>query len=209
MNVIIRPEQPSDVDKITQLTKAAFESAHHSSHTEHFIVNALRRSNQLTVSLVAEVQVQVDRDDEVSKGDQSGTANVVGHIAISPVQIVRRAVPNDDTTAGLVVEEEDAESGCWYGLGPVSVCPQYQNRGIGSQLVKSALVELQKHSQIEPRGCVVLGNPDYYGRFGFKSHPNLVLPGVPPEYFQVLVLNGSDAPPVGIVRYHESFDATE
>lgn len=53
MNIEIRNEHVEDIDTITQLTKAAFEHEAHTSHTEQYIVNSLRRSGQLTVSLVA------------------------------------------------------------------------------------------------------------------------------------------------------------
>ncbi|MCY1449933.1 hypothetical protein D9M71_667060 [compost metagenome] len=56
-------------------------------------------------------------------------------------------------------------------------------------MMKTALAELER---LGGRGCVVLGDPGYYGRFGFKAYPDLQLPGVPPEYFQALVL-GDDA----------------
>jgi predicted N-acetyltransferase YhbS len=54
-------------------------------------------------------------------------------------------------------------------------------------------------------GCVVLGEPAYYGRFGFRADPQLLLPGVPPGYFQSLALGASR--PCGIVSYHEAFTA--
>jgi len=111
--------------------------------------------------------------------------SVLGHVAISPVTI-------SDGTKN------------WYGLGPISVLPAYQNRGIGSLLIQKALLELEA---IHAEGCVVLGEPGYYGRFGFKVHEGLVYPNVPPEYFQALSFN--DRIPVGEVSYHESFNATE
>ena len=56
------------------------------------------------------------------------------------------------------------------------------------------------------QGCVLLGEPAYYGRFGFRAEPGLVLPGVPPEYFQALCLR----PPMaqGEVQYSPAFEAT-
>ncbi len=54
-------------------------------------------------------------------------------------------------------------------------------------------------------GCVVLGEPEYYGRFGFKADPDLVLRGVPPEYFQALSFCVSR--PQGIVTCDEAFNA--
>lgn len=166
-NITIRNEQPADIDPITQLTESAFKSKTYSSQTEQFIVNALRRADQLTISLVAVA------------GD-----TIVGHVAISPVTISSGATG-------------------WYGLGPISVSPDLQGQGIGSKLMKASLAELQR---LGGQGCIVLGNPAYYGRFGFKAHPDLVLSGVPPEYFQALSFVSEL--PSGTVRYHEAFDAT-
>lgn len=51
MNIFIRDEREEDIKEIEELTKAAFLNAEHTSHTEHFIVNNLRKHKQLTVSL--------------------------------------------------------------------------------------------------------------------------------------------------------------
>ncbi|MBP6861709.1 MAG: N-acetyltransferase [Neisseriaceae bacterium] len=168
MNLVIRKEYPEDIDSITQLITVAFKNEEYSSHTEQFIVKALRSKEQLTVSLVA-----------VEGG------KVVGHVAISPVQL-------STGTSG------------WYGLGPISVLPDHQGQGVGSALMKAALTELEHAGGI---GCVVLGDPNYYGRFGFKTHPELELPGVPQEYFQAKVLVGEL--PKGTVQYHKAFEAIE
>ncbi|WP_255469229.1 GNAT family N-acetyltransferase [Achromobacter sp. UMC46] len=168
MNFNIRNERSEDIERIFKLTAAAFEQEKHSSHTEQFIIDALRQAGQLTVSLVA-----VENDE------------IVGHVAISPVTL-------SSGTAG------------WYGLGPISVLPRRQGQGIGSSLMKAALAELQDQGAA---GCVVLGDPGYYGRFGFKAYAGLELPGVPQEYFQALSFGGDL--PADTVQYHESFDATE
>ncbi|UIF90525.1 GNAT family N-acetyltransferase [Cupriavidus sp. UYPR2.512] len=167
MSVQIRPESPSDADAIAQLTTAAFLAAPHASHTEAFVVNALRRAGQLTVSLVAQA------------GDR-----LVGHVAISPVTVSSGATG-------------------WYGLGPISVAPDRQGQGIGSQLMHAALADLRR---LGAAGCVVLGDPAYYGRFGFAARPGLVLDGMPPEYFQALTFDGGY--PAGSVQYHDAFNAT-
>ncbi len=106
---------------------------------------------------------------------------VIGHVAISPVSI-------------------SDGSPDWYGLGPVSVLPQHQGRGVGSKLVNSALARLKANGAA---GCVVLGDPDYYGRFGFRAVPGLVFPGVPSKYFQAVSFG--DGFPRGEVVYHEAF----
>lgn len=43
MKILIRDEQFEDIPAITELTRAAFQNADHSSHTEQFIVNSLRK----------------------------------------------------------------------------------------------------------------------------------------------------------------------
>ena len=109
--------------------------------------------------------------------------NVVGHVALSPVTI------SDGTDS-------------WYGLGPISVLPSKQGKGVGSKLMNAAIQELKN---IKAKGCVLLGDPNYYHRFGFKPREGLVLPDVPLEYFQALVFHGNL--PQGSVTYHESFSA--
>lgn len=92
----------------------------------------------------------------------------------------------------------------WYGLGPVSVAPEQQGRGIGTLLITEALSRLRA---LGAAGCVVLGEPGYYSRFGFSSEPGLVLPGVAGGYFQAILFSG--ALPTGQVEYHSAFEATD
>ncbi|MCU1088046.1 N-acetyltransferase [Stenotrophomonas maltophilia] len=167
MNCMIRPENREDRAVIHAITEAAFREAPHSSHTEQFIVDALRSRGELSLSLVAEKDGQV-----------------VGHVALSPVTI------------------SDGSTG-WFGLGPISVLPGWQGQGVGAALMQAALDALREQGA---RGCVLLGEPAYYGRFGFRAEPGLVLPGVPPEYFQALCLR----PPMaqGEVQYSPAFEAT-
>ncbi len=108
---------------------------------------------------------------------------IIGHIAFSPVTI-------------------DGQDHRWFGLGPVSVRPDLQGRGIGGALIRQGLNELRARGAA---GCVLLGNPGYYRRFGFENDPDLRYPGAPPEYFMRLTFAGSN--PAGQVEYHAAFDA--
>lgn len=166
MSIKPRSETAGDAPAIAAVTASAFANAPHTTHTEQYIVAALRRAGELTVSLVAEID-----------------GAVIGHVAISPVSI------------------SDGAPG-WFGLGPVAVLPQHQRRGIGSRLVREGLRLLRARGA---SGCVVLGEPHYYGRFGFQADPGLILPGVPPEYFQAISLDASR--PRGTVSYREAFKA--
>lgn len=109
---------------------------------------------------------------------------IIGHIAFSPVTI------------------SDASPG-WYGLGPLSVLPEFQRTGIGTRLVLAGLDILRGR---RARGCALLGEPEFYERFGFSNDPDLVLEGVPPEYFQVVSFDPA-ARPRGTVTFHPAFSA--
>ena len=166
-NILIRDETKDDAAVISAVTAAAFETLEISSHTEQFIVDALRAAGALSVSLVAEVD-----------------GRVVGHIAFSPITI-------SDGTPG------------WYGLGPVSVLPAYQQMGIGKALIREGLARLKA---LGARGCCLVGHPGYYTKFGFENVAGLAHEGVPPEVFFALSFDGSY--PQGTVTFHEGFAAS-
>ena len=127
--------------------------------------------------------------------------------------IVERLRTDGDLTLSLVAEDgellghaafspvtvSDGSTG-WYGLGPVSVSPHRQREGIGSALIRVGLERLRVGGA---SGCVVLGDPAWYGRLGFRHNPRLAYPGPPPEYFQMLAFG--DGVPVGTVRYAPAF----
>jgi putative acetyltransferase len=108
---------------------------------------------------------------------------VIGHIAFSPVTI------SDGTRD-------------WYGLGPISVLPEYQRRGIGSALIREGLSRLKA---LGAGGCCLVGHPGYYRRFGFENSPGLTYEGVPPEAFFALSFDGPV--PRGRVEFHPAFMA--
>lgn len=110
---------------------------------------------------------------------------IVGHVALSPVTI------------------SDGSSG-WLGIGPLSVEPALQGTGIGSQLMREAL---RRAEALGAPGCVLLGDPAYYHRFGFRAVPGLTYANIPPGPFQALSFGGPM--PQGDVTYHPAFDATE
>jgi putative acetyltransferase len=162
--MIIRNETNSDIEAISEVTIAAFRSLPISNQTEQFIINALRRANALTISLVAEVDGQV-----------------TGHIAFSPVTISDGSIN-------------------WYGLGPISVLPEHQKRGIGKSLVNEGLSLLKAMGS---KGCALVGDPGYYQRFGFKNIPGLIYEGIPQEFFLALPLDKEI--PQGTVVFHKGF----
>jgi putative acetyltransferase len=110
--------------------------------------------------------------------------HIVGHIAFSPVTMT-------DGTPD------------WYGLGPVSVHPDFQGRGIGKALILEGLSRLKG---LKAKGCCLVGHPQYYQQFGFKNVEGLSYEGIPQEFFFALSFN--DTLPQGHVVFHEGFNAT-
>lgn len=77
------------------------------------------------------------------------------------------------------IAEQKAKVGL---LGPVAVTPDIQKQGIGSMLIQEGFKKLQ--SKGIQRVCV-LGDPAYYGRFGFKSDMSILPPYELPEEWQM------------------------
>jgi putative acetyltransferase len=111
--------------------------------------------------------------------DQDG--EILGHVAFS-------LASSNEETAG------------WYALGPVSVDPDVQRRGIGSALIMAGIAKLR---EIGASGCVLIGDVGYYSRFGFVKAPHLAPPGEPAEHFMVLCLGSP--PPNCVINFHDAF----
>ncbi len=110
----------------------------------------------------------------------------VGHVAYSPVRF-------------------DGCASNWFALAPLAVLPAYQRQGIGTALVAAGLRQLAAGGAA---GCVVLGEPAYYRRFGFMAGLNCEF-AVPAGYFMALPLNGNDWPLVAEVAFHPLFSAPD
>ena len=114
---------------------------------------------------------------------------VVGHISYSPASI--------DNLIGAA-------------LGPLAVLPAHQRKGIGSQLVEVGNAKLRNAS------CpfiIVVGDPQYYSRFGFtRANFYGLFPewNLPDDVFMVLVLDEERMRGIsGLVKYRHEFSTVE
>lgn len=75
-------------------------------------------------------------------------------------------------------------------VGPISVLPHFQHRGIGSALMKQSIKIGQK---LGYRGMLLFGDPDYYSRFGF----------IDAKHFGISTKEGQNfAPFMALALYH-------
>jgi putative acetyltransferase len=162
--VTIRPERVDDHVAIGDVIRSAFAGMPYADGDEAELVEALRRDNVLSVSLVAELG-----------------HTVVGQVAFSPAQA--------------------SDGSRWYALGPVAVLPAHQRAGIGSTLVRAGL---QAIPELGASGCILVGDPAYYARFGFNLSPANAPAGEPSEFFMVKVLAGCQ--PKGPISFHAAFN---
>lgn len=113
---------------------------------------------------------------------------VVGHIMFSPVSLSGHP--------DLKV----------MGLAPMSVLPAFQQKGIGSALVRSGLEQCR---QLGFHAVVVLGHPEYYPRFGFLPSLRFGIDSeydVPKDVFMVMELSpGALHGKTGKIKYHQAF----
>ncbi len=168
----ITKELPNDIERISQIHYAAFKG--HPMHkpgaepVEHLIVERLRASNALSLSLLVEVNQEA-----------------VGHIAFSPATVGECALG-------------------WYLLGPIGVMPEHQGKGVGSALMHEALLQMRN---MDALGIVLVGDPEFYKRFGFKNMPNLSWKGVPDQFVQALSF--TEVHPEGEIIAHDAFNASD
>ncbi|MGF1754551.1 N-acetyltransferase [Vibrio makurazakiensis] len=114
---------------------------------------------------------------------------VVGHIMFSPV----------------TVEGEDYN---WQGLAPLAVKEDHRSQGVAASLIKEGFASLFEFGY---PGCVVFGDPDFYGRFGFKTASQFDFKcqwEVPEGAFQAIELaEGCFCGHSGQIEYSPEFNA--
>ena len=111
-----------------------------------------------------------------------GQGGLLGHCAFSPVKITGAA-------------------GSWYALGPIAVGPSDQRKGLGRALVKEGLIRLKTQGA---QGCVVIGNPQIYARFGFHSDGQLISGALDRALVQRIIFQGPA--PAGNISFAPAFD---
>lgn len=111
---------------------------------------------------------------------------IVGHIAFS-------ALP-------ITIKNHSIEAAA---LAPLAVAQQWQRQGIGSRLVRRAILSAEISALA---GVIVLGDPEYYSRFGFSSKTAAILHApFDGKAFMALEFNTGALSRGGTVKYARAF----
>lgn len=108
-----------------------------------------------------------------------GPNGIQGHIAASPCSV-------------------GGQTG-WACIAPLAVDPAQQRSGIGTALVGAALAQFRR---LSVGGVVIVGDPAYYGRFGFAADPAIFAPDIPPDY---VLTRRCASTAAGALRFHAAF----
>lgn len=186
--MICRVERPSDEGAIHEVNLRAFGQP-----AEAGLVAQIRQSDEFDPALSLVAVLDDDNGDaEGGAADVAKSERVVGHILLSAIHI----------------ETDDGTNVPALALAPMAVLPEYQNQGVGSQLVRAALVAARDAGH---KIVIVLGHETYYPRFGFEpaSRHGIRAPlDVPDAAFMVIGLTPDALRDIhGVVRYPSVFNA--
>lgn len=105
-----------------------------------------------------------------------------GNLSVSLVAV------RDDQIIGHVSASPVSVDG-WFGIAPLAVTAEEREQGVGKQLMEAVIDRLRTGGADV---AVLLGEPAYYGRFGFAHIPGITMEGLPDDFaafFQTLPLN--------------------
>lgn len=182
MPIVIRPERPEDYPAVRAVTAAAFRGAPYSAPTMD------STGDPGEAVLIEWLRADAGYLPELALVAEEDGA-VVGHAMTTRGWV---DAPGQDPAPAL-------------GLGPISVRPDRQGRGIGAALLEATVRAAEVHGE---RLIALLGDPAFYGRHGWEPASRHGIAAPDPawgEYFQVRLLAAHDGAH-GTFRYAAPFD---
>jgi len=158
------------------------------------------------------IRDEIDRDASAIRAVVTEAMKLLPQATGTEAAIVDRLRADNALSLSLVADDGGAVVGYlaasdarigdvsgWGQIGPVAVLPSRHREGIGSALMTEAIQRLRSSY----KGAALVGDPGYYGRFGFRAFPGLRLGDVPPRFVQALPFDGSQ--PQGELIHHPAF----
>lgn len=151
-------------------------------------------------------QVRVVNEAAFARADEADLVDALrteGAVLLSLLAEVEGRIAGHILFSRMTVETAEGAVAA-VSLAPMAVLPEYQGRGIGSELVRRGLAEL---GELGERIVIVLGHEHYYPRFGFSVEKARRLKSpFPPEAYMALELSAGALEGVeGAVRYAAAF----
>ena len=156
-----------------------------------------RKSDQKSIREITELAFKGKPYADGDEQDLIEKLRKAGALALSLV-----ALDNEELVGQVTfsLAKIDSATGPWYALGPVSVTPSRQREGIGSRLIEAGLSEIKHRGAL---GCILVGDPVFYSRFGFEVTPFCCPESEPEKYFMVKLF--STVRPTGCFSFHSIF----
>jgi putative acetyltransferase len=144
----------------------------------------------------------------VEPGGDPGEATLISWLRADPGWIPELslvAIVSDLVVGHVLATRAHVDTHPVLGLGPLSVLPHHRRAGIGAALMHTILGAADALGETL---VGLVGNPDYYGRFGFQPARSLAVTAPDPTWgdaFQVRTLTRYDGQ-TGHFHYANPFD---
>lgn|SRR5512133_268227 len=136
MNITLRRETPQDYHTVESLTRDAFWNLFVPGCDEHYLVHIMRDHPDFVKELAFVAE---------------DNGKIIGNIMYMKTCVTE--VDGDDKLETL-------------SFGPVCVAPEYQHKGVGSQLIRHTMALA---ASLNYKAIIILGHPHNYCKHGFKS----------------------------------------
>lgn len=133
--MLLRVEEIRDRRAVEELVRDAFWNVYEPGAHEHWLLHELRKTEDFVPSLSVVAIDQMHR--------------IVGYVAYSKAKL----------------KLDGGSEKTLLCLGPIAVTPDWQKRGVGSQLIETTI---QMACQEGWGAITLMGDPRYYRRFGFR-----------------------------------------
>ena len=162
----------------------------------------IRKEQRGDLSAIYDLIQSAFSDKEFSSGTEGGIVNKLRHDGDLTVSLV---ATRSDVIIGHIAFSPASvaeQSSHIFALGPVAADPALRFQGIGSALISEGLAQIKDKGA---RACVLVGDPNYYKRFGFVGDCGLRSGSLPPSVVQSLVWG--DPLPGGEITFAPAFSS--